>query len=171
MTWLIILLALALVVSPVMWLKPSPRQKRVAGLRNAVIKAGVEVKLEVPPLHDVKTSMPAYRWRYPQERPGPTFVLVRDSESGESLKPCHAGWRWRTEPLRPLPEAARERLFALLERLPQDALVLESNEQALTLWWYESQNTERFLGYRDDFLFLRDQLAGRPDRPRPRPRA
>ncbi|MBF8223677.1 preprotein translocase subunit YajC [Halomonas sp. 328] len=168
MSWVIILFVLALIVSPVMWLKPSPRQKRVAGLRDAVIKAGIEVKLETPPLHPAPKAMPAYRWRYPQERPGPTFVLVRDSEAGTSLKPCHAGWRWRTEPLRPLPEAAQERLFHLLERLPQDALVLESNEHALTLWWYESQGPERFLSYQDAFLGLRDGLAGRPDRPRAR---
>lgn len=167
MSWVIILFVLALIISPVMWLKPSPRQQRVARLRNEVIKAGIEVKLETPPLHPAPKAMPAYRWRYPQERPGPTFVLVRDSESGDSLKACHAGWRWRTEPLRPLPEAARACLFRLLERLPQDALVLESGEHALTLWWHESQGPERFLSYQEDFLLLRDGLAGRPDRPRP----
>jgi hypothetical protein len=165
MVWALILVVLLLMISPVMWLKPSPRQRRIAPLRNAALKAGVAVKLEKPPLHGINTAMPSYRWRYPQERPGPRFVLVRDSDASEALKPCMAGWRWRIEPLRPLPAAAREPLEALLMRLPQDALVIESSEPAITLWWWESQGAERFLTYVDDFRRLRDALAGRADRP------
>ncbi|PXX99732.1 preprotein translocase subunit YajC [Halomonas sp. LBP4] len=165
MTWLIILFVLMLVVSPVMWLRPSPRQRRVADLRSEAMKTGLSIKLEAPPLHDTRTAMPAYRWHYPQERPGPDFVLVRDSESADSLKPYAHGWRWRKEPLRPLPEALEERFRGLLSRLPRDALVIESNHRALTLWWWESQDFSRFATYLEDFTALRDGLAGRPDDP------
>ncbi|MFY0990726.1 preprotein translocase subunit YajC [Halomonas sp. C05BenzN] len=165
MAWLIILFVLMLVISPVMWLRPSPRQQRVARLRNEAMKTGLSVKLEIPPLHGVKTAMPAYRWHYPQERPGPDFVLVRDSQAADSLKPLAHGWRWRREPLRPLPEALEERFKGLLSRLPQDALVIESNRHALTLWWWESQDFPRFATYLGDFTALRDGLAGRPDVP------
>lgn len=165
MTWLFILLVLMLVISPVMWLKPSPRQRRIAALRNAAIKTGLSIKLEAPPLHGVKVAMPAYRWRYPQDRPGPDFVLVRDEQASAALRPFIHGWRWRREPLRPLPEALETRFKGLLERLPQDAMVVESNRHALTLWWWESQDFPRFSTYLEDFLALRDGLAGRPDRP------
>ncbi len=165
MTWLIILFVLMLVISPVMWLRPSPRQRRVAGLRSEAMKTGLSVKLETPPLHDTRTAMPAYRWHYPPGRPGPDFVLVRDSESGASLRPFAHGWRWRREPLRPLPEALETRFKGLLSRLPQDALVIESSRQALTLWWWESQDFARFSTYLEDFTALRDGLAGRPDVP------
>ncbi|MCG6659201.1 preprotein translocase subunit YajC [Halomonas campisalis] len=170
MVWLLILFVLLLMVSPVLWLKPSPRQRRIAPLRSAAIKAGVQVKLESPPLHGISTAMPGYRWSYPQDAPGPRFVLVRDSEASDALKAFIPGWRWRIEPLRPLPEAARKPLEALLIRLPQDALVIESREHGITLWWWESQGAERFLTYVDDFRQLRDALAGRADRhegPRP----
>lgn len=169
MTWLFILLILMLVVSPLMWLKPSPRQRRIATLRNAAMKTGLAVKLETPPLHGITTAMPAYRWSYPQERPGPDFVLVRDEHAAESLRPFVRGWRWRREPLRPLPEALEARLRGLLERLPLDALVIESDRHALTLWWWESQHFERFGTYVGDFQALRDGLAGRPDDAAPRP--
>ncbi|WP_163560149.1 preprotein translocase subunit YajC [Halomonas sp. NO4] len=165
MVWVVIAIALMLMVSPVLWLKPSPRQRRIVPLRKAAREAGVTVKLEKPPLHGETTAMPGYRWDYPVERPGPRFVLVRDSEASEALKPCLAGWRWRIEPLRPLPQAAQAPLEALLTRLPQDALVLESSEHGITLWWWESQNAERFGTYLDDFRRLRESLAGHPDRP------
>lgn len=163
MTWLFIMLVLLLVVSPVMWLKPSPRQRRVSALRTAAIKTGLTVKLENPPLHGIETAMPAYRWRYPQDRPGPDFVLVRDDHASAALKSFAHGWRWRREPLRPLPEALESRLKELLERLPQDAIVVESYRHALALWWWESQDFSRFSTYLEDFVSLRDGLAGRPD--------
>lgn len=165
MGWLVIVLVLMLMVSPVMWLKPSPRQQRIVPLRKAAREAGVTVKLERPPLHGEKAAMPGYRWDFPVERPGPRFVLVRDSEASEVLEPYLAGWRWRIEPLRPLPASAREPLEALLTRLPQDALVLESSEHGVTLWWWESQDAARFRTYLDDFRRLRDALTGQPDRP------
>ncbi len=165
MIWAMIIGVLLLMVAPVMWLKPSPRQRRIAPLRNAAAKAGVRVKLEPPPLHGIGTAMPGYRWPYPVESPGPRFLLVRDSDASDALKPFLAGWRWRIEPLRTLPDEAREPLEALLMRLPQDALVVESSEHGLTLWWWESQGAERFLTYVADFRRLRDALAGHADRP------
>lgn len=168
MEWLLIIVLMLLIISPVMWLRPTPRQKRLVRLRDVAIKAGVKVKLEKPPLHDVTTSMPCYRWTYPPQHPGPRFLLVRSAEASASLKEFRPGWRWRIEPLRPLPEAVDYRLGELLTRLPQDALVIESDRNALTLWWWESQGGERFASYLDDFGFLCQQLAGRPDQPAPR---
>jgi hypothetical protein len=90
-------------------------------------------------------------------------VLVRDTYGAETLKPLAHGWRWRQEPLRPLPFAVEERLKRLLSRLPLDTLVIESNRHALSLWWWESQDFTRFATYLDDIEALRDGFAGRPD--------
>lgn len=165
MSWLIILFVVALAVSPVMWLKPSPRQRRLAKLRNRATQAGVKVELAEPPLHAAGKQMPSYRWRYPQNLPGPHFVLVREEVASSVLKPFRHGWRWRTEPLRGLPDDAMQRLDSLLARLPQDAMVLESQRSALVLWWYESQAAERFASYLSDFEALRSELEGHPDEP------
>jgi len=165
MTWLIILFVLMLVISPVLWLKPSPRQRRVMRLRNTAREAGVVVKLQTPPFHEARGVMPAYRWVYPPQQPGPDFVLVRDAHAAEALAPFAHGWRWRVEPLRPLSAEALARLDSLLTRLPMDAQVLESRPAAMTLWWWESQDAARFATYVEDFTALRKDLAGRPDRP------
>lgn len=165
MEWLIIVFIMLFVIAPVMWLKPSPRQKRQQELRTQIAKQGVSIKLEKPPLHHFRGTMPAYRWHYPQEGPGPDFLLVRDSNASEALTPFHAGWRWRIAPLRPLPDAATAALKTLLERLPQDALVVQSTPYALTLWWWESQTAERFATYLPEFQQLREALRGRADQP------
>ncbi|MFI8749326.1 preprotein translocase subunit YajC [Vreelandella lionensis] len=169
MEWLIIVSILMFVIAPVMWLKPSPRQKRQMALRVSAAQHGVAVKVAKPPLHHFRGTMPAYRWHYPQQAPGPDFVLVRDSNASDALEPFHAGWRWRIAPLRPLPETARVHLQTLLERLPQDALVLESNAHALTLWWWESQTAERFITYLADIEPLKAALSGLSDRPPAKP--
>ncbi|HBS84699.1 MAG: preprotein translocase subunit YajC [Vreelandella alkaliphila] len=170
MEWLIIIFISLFVIAPVMWLKPSPRQKRHMALRlNAAKKHGVVIKMEKPPLHNFRGTMPAYRWYFSHHAPGPDFVLVRESNASEALELYHAGWRWRIAPLRPLPEMASATLKALLERLPQDALVVESNATALTLWWWESQTAERFAIYGEDFQTLRKALSGLSDRPAAKP--
>ncbi|RUR40953.1 preprotein translocase subunit YajC [Vreelandella populi] len=163
MEWLIIGFVLMFVMAPVMWLKPSPRQKRQGTLRARAADEGASVKLEKPPLHHFKGTMPAYRWYYPQEAPGPDFLLVRDSHASSALDTYCAGWRWRIAPLRPLPESAAQMLQELLERLPQDALVVESTPNGLTLWWWESQTAERFSVYAAAFNQLRSTLGGLAD--------
>ena len=135
MVWLLIIVIVGLVFAPAMWLRPSRSQQRMGRLRAAARKADVTVRLEKPPLHESGGPMAAYRWPYAQLHPGPDFVLVRDEVASPSLKPFREGWRWRIEPLRPLPDSARARLEDALEGLPEDAVVLESGAQALTLWW------------------------------------
>lgn len=169
MDWLIIVFILLFVITPVMWLKPNPRQKRQQTLRSHIAKQGVAIKMEKPPLHHFKGLMPAYRWRYPHDQQGPDFLLVRDSHASEALEPYYAGWRWRIAPLRPLPEAAIKPLKSLLERLPQDALVVQSTSHTLTLWWWESQTAERFTTYLPEFQQLRDALQGCADLPTKKP--
>jgi hypothetical protein len=169
MDWLIIGFIMLFVMSSVMWLKPNPRQKRQQALRSQISAQGVAIKMDKPPLHHFKGTMPAYRWRYPHEEPGPDFLLVRDSHASEALEPYYAGWRWRIAPLRPLPDAATASLNALLERLPQDALVVQSTPLTLTLWWWESQTAERFTTYLPEFQQLRDALCDCADRPTHKP--
>lgn len=165
MVWLIILIVVGLVFAPVMWLRPSPRQQRVSRLRDAAMRAGVRVRLGPSPLHGGGDRMPAYRWPYPAERPGPDFMLVRERRASEALKPFIEGWRWRKEPLKALPAPLHERFAAVLAELPEDAVAVESEAEALTLWWDESLAPEPFAPLVGALGELRDGLAGRPDRP------
>lgn len=165
MLWLIILGTVGLVFAPALWLRPSPRQQRVVRLRDLARESGVTVRIETSPLHDGSDSLPAYRWLYPVQRPGPDFLLVREALSSAALKPLRPGWRWRLEPLRPLPEAGLAQLEKLLAMLPDDVAVVESGAVALTLWWEESSSLDDFKALAAQAGSLRDALEGRPDRP------
>nr|WP_298372123.1 preprotein translocase subunit YajC [uncultured Halomonas sp.] len=145
--WLIILFTMLIILSPMMWLRPSRRDRRLGQLRQQARHLGITVKFGKPPLHAPPAGLVSYRWLYPQDRPGPYFVLVRETHASEVLKPFdekRKNWRWRIEPLRSFSGKARSCLKQVLEELPQDALVLESERRYLTLWWEESQSVEAF---------------------------
>ncbi|WP_442487290.1 preprotein translocase subunit YajC [Halomonas litopenaei] len=167
MLWLLILGVVGMVFAPAMWLRPTARERRQGSLRQVAIEAGASVKLETPPLHGEIDKMAAYRWVYPSQRPGPRFVLVRTERASEALKPFEYdnGWRWRIQPLEPLPSVINARLSRLLTQLPEDACVVESSNKALTLWWEESLEADAFGTLAAPATALRDVLQGRPDRP------
>ncbi|WP_136249132.1 preprotein translocase subunit YajC [Halomonas borealis] len=165
MIWLIIAVVVGLIFAPAMWLRPSPRQQRTMTLREVAKGEGVQVRLAASPRHQDDDKWPAYRWAYPPRRPGPDFMLLRDAEASDALKPFVEGWRWRKEPLHELPRGVREDFEALLARLPADTLAVESSAEALTLWWGESWEAQAFRPMAHGVGELRDGLAGRPDRP------
>ncbi|MDN6296529.1 MAG: preprotein translocase subunit YajC [Halomonas sp.] len=171
MEWLIIGFIVLMVISPVVWLKPSPRQQRHTQLRAMARHKGVEVLRQEVPLHLIKEKMPAYRLRYPGEHPGPDFVLVRDGFASAALVRYTEGWRFRVAPLRPLPEAAQRQLQELITLLPDDVLMVQSSEVALTLWWWESGTAEHFAPCVEAAALLRDTLSGYADRPGVQPLA
>ena len=123
--WLVTLFAMLAILSPVMWLRPSRRDRRLGELRQQARQKGVGVKFAKPPLHSPPPGLVSYRWSYSQSRPGAYFVLVREEHASEALKPLSAEcreWRWRIEPLRPLPASLAARLEEELARLPEDAV-------------------------------------------------
>ena len=157
--WLVTLLAMLAILSPVLMLRPSRRDQRLGVLRQHARQVGVGVKIAKSPLHDPPGGLISYRWRYSQAHPGPVFVLVRDSHASSALKPFDGAWRWRIEPLRPLSREAAAALETLVALLPDDALVLESERGALTLWWGESFGVEKFDQCNEAMAALRDTLA------------
>ncbi|GAA3906841.1 hypothetical protein GCM10022228_16330 [Halomonas cibimaris] len=165
MKWLIIVAAVMMAISPVMWLKPSPRQRQRDRLRELARQYDVKVERREAPLLLVKDDMPAYRLRYPGDRPGPDFTLVRDAVASQDLARYTDGWRFRIAPLRPLPRDAQQQLAEMVSALPDDVWVVESNQAALTLWWWESSTAEALSPALKAAAALRDTLCGHADHP------
>ena len=160
--WLVTLLALMAILSPMLWLRPSPRDKRLITLRRHASQAGIAVKLTEPPLYNPPGGLISYRYAYAPQCPGPHFLLVRDAYASAALKPAYNGWRWRIEPLRPLSDEAGRRLEEALEQLPGDVLVLESTRMALSFWWGESLSVEQFSQPTKALTALREALGRLP---------
>ncbi|MGO2131501.1 MAG: preprotein translocase subunit YajC [Halomonas sp.] len=163
MSWLVIAGVMAMLVAPLMWLKPSPRQKRLVALRGEARKLGIEVKMDVSPAHQAKGLVAVYRWPYPGSRPGPDFMLVSPDLASPALKVFSDGWCWRTEPLRPLPEPAQRLLSRLPAHLGDSVLAIGSSRSALTLWWDEALYAQQLPAFVEPLAELRDALEGCPD--------
>lgn len=167
MTWIVIVGVMTLLIAPLMWLKPTPRQKRLVALHAEARKLGIEVTMEASPAHMAKGMVAVYRWRYPAGCPGPDFMLVNPALASPALKPFADGWCWRTEPLRPLPDVAQP----LLSRLPEhlmahtrdSVLAIGSSRSALTLWWEEASDAQQLPALVEPLVELRDALQGCPD--------
>ncbi|GAB2784980.1 hypothetical protein GCM10027040_08870 [Halomonas shantousis] len=140
--FLIILFAMLVMLSPVLWLRPSRRESRLGTVRQEAKARGTEVRFENPPLANAPGGVVAYRWYYPQATPGAKFVAVRNAVASEQLETFTSGWRWRQAPLPPIDSRRRKAVAATLDDLPEDALLLESSSRSLTLWWGESLEPE-----------------------------
>ena len=58
MSWMLILFAIAIVLSPIMWFKQSPHQKNLAETRSAARSLGIQVNLHRrPDARDSETAL------------------------------------------------------------------------------------------------------------------
>ena len=130
-TYFIIALVIALVISPLFWLKSSPGQARAAAFRQRGARLGLRVRLVPAPDADVDDKRPSstlYQWLFPPqdaERLASEigqWVLLRGGRSGrESQWPS---WRWfRSE----APPGVRQHLNALLPVLPDNVYALQAD--------------------------------------------
>ncbi|WP_295801981.1 hypothetical protein [uncultured Microbulbifer sp.] len=136
-SWLplfMILLAVTLVIGPVMWLKPSSRDRRLASLRQSAASSGLKVQMVSLPASQGEGTAAVYfsQWRNPRRlQTGWGLELQRMSHE------MHFDdvWDWRKG--RQAPELAKKPLKELLERLPADATAILCNDSGLGVQWKE----------------------------------
>ena len=88
MTWLLILFGVAVVVSPLMWFRQSPRQKLITELRRAASSMGLQVSLHRrPDARDDETRLECVCYRLPwlDDSCRQNWVLQRYSNRGWDL--------------------------------------------------------------------------------------
>lgn len=132
---LIILFAVVLVVGPVMWLKPSTRDRRLAELRGNAAKAGLTVQMMPLPAALGEGTAAVYICRWEDRRRLQTgWVLERQRVEHEMH---FAGyWDWRNG--RTAPQAARDPLRKMLSALPADACAIIATDAGIGVQWRES---------------------------------
>ena len=95
MTWLVIIFAIAMVLSPLMWFKQSPRQKRISQLRSAAANLNLQISLHQRPEareSEDALSTVCYKIRCGQEPSHSDWVLHRFSQRGWTSD--WEGWQW-----------------------------------------------------------------------------
>ena len=133
MAYLLILLAVALVIGPVLWMKPSRGQARQARIRLKARALGLDVRLtELPQTHraavrreDVRQGVVYRRVVYdPRTVLELNHRLIRDADTWEA-----AG--------EPLPAALQRVLDQVREQLPADVVAIELGPQGPGIYWRE----------------------------------
>lgn len=132
---IIILFALALVVGPVMWLKPSARDRRLADLRGRAAKSGITVQMQALPAALGQGTAAVYYSRWQDKR---RLQLGWRLELQRVEHEMHFAGRWDWRNGRAAPKPAWEPLRKMLDQLPGDACAVVASEGGLGIQWRES---------------------------------
>ncbi|GIX29630.1 MAG: hypothetical protein KatS3mg124_0102 [Porticoccaceae bacterium] len=123
MKYLLILVGIAFALAPLVWIKATPGQERVARLRLAARRAGLAVQLvPAPEAPEGERRVEAVRYFLAYGEAPPSlgeWLLARDWPRGRPAP--WPGWRWLRGTATPL---ARARLEAVLAQLPADVYAL-----------------------------------------------
>ncbi|MBB5210576.1 hypothetical protein [Microbulbifer hydrolyticus] len=129
-----IIFAVVLVVGPVMWLKPSSRERKLADLRQRAAMSGLKVQMQSLPASQGTGNAAVYfsQWRNPRRlQTGWGLELQRMSHEMN----FDDVWDWRNG--REAPESAKLPLKELLSMLPADATAVYANDSGLGVQWRE----------------------------------
>jgi hypothetical protein len=140
MTWLLILFGLAVVVSPLMWFRQSPRQKLITDLRRRANSMGLQVSLHRRPdarEDETRLECICYRLTWLDDSCRQNWVLQRHSKRGwdsDNSVLRDNGWQWVVD------EAAPE-WGKLLEEsvtdLPLGVSAIIANKIGIGVIWNE----------------------------------
>ena len=141
MTYLLILLILALIISPLLWFRQSPRQKMITEMRRLASSRGLRVRLVHAPdarEGEGRLEYAGYTLLWvPDSSPSPfsrmeKWLLVRGTRRG-GHSPWE-NWQW-------LGHEANDRLQpvigAVLAALPTDVIAVEVNREGVAIVWQE----------------------------------
>ncbi|MEZ5560374.1 MAG: hypothetical protein R3E86_17755 [Pseudomonadales bacterium] len=155
MAWVIILIVLLVAFGPILWLRPSRRDRRLARMRQAAREAGLNVtmvrvpKLE-PELSERVTSggrvlepvieCAAYQQPLPRKlRLQPGWRLLR----GSNGLPAVPGWVFEVgrKPSDPVLRNTLDALASILARVPEDVIGVEVADLFVAVYWLEKPST------------------------------
>ncbi|MCK7597328.1 hypothetical protein M0G74_08595 [Microbulbifer sp. CAU 1566] len=148
----VIILAVALVIGPVMWLKPSSRDRKLAELRQGAASAGLKVQMQPLPASQGQGNAAVYfsQWRNPRRlQTGWGLELQRMSHEMH----FDGLWDWRKG--RQPPEAAMSPLKELVSLLPSDATAIFANDSGLGVQWRERSGDSGFKAIQEALASLR----------------
>ncbi len=143
--YLYIAIAILLVISPLVSLLPSPRQKQKMVFRQRAIALGMQVQL---------ASIPTARHNHAKENPlnGIAYRLPRNPQQLKELRnhttnvaakvsSTNNEWLWFNEKSRP-GEPMASQLLQCFQEMPSDVAAIELSRTASSIYWREKGTVE-----------------------------
>jgi len=155
LVWIIIAVIMIVAFGPLLWLMPTPRERRLATLRQQAYQQGMRVEMRRLPRQnvpaedrvspggrgrDLSRECAAYVHPLPRRlRMLPAWRLLR----GERGLPAVAGWVFEhgRKPQHPRLELALDAVADILQDLPEDVVALECEPQNVAGYWLEGPGT------------------------------
>ena len=140
MSWLLILFIIAVVISPLMWLKQSPHSKRMTELRGLANTLSIQVSLHRrPDAREDEKALEAVCYRMPwlQRDCDQSWVLQRFSQRGWDSH-CE-GWRWTHHQADPVWDSL---LGEIIPQMPSGVTGVIANRVGIGLIWDERGNAQ-----------------------------
>jgi hypothetical protein len=135
MVWLLIIFCLAVAVSPLMWMKSSPRQQQVMANRKKARSLTINVNIcKQADASDSEDRLDAifYCLDWQQDNLNESWVLHRRSNRG--WESCFDGWRWINQEA---DKAWLEVIGSIIDDLPSGVSAIVTNKQGIGVVWDE----------------------------------
>lgn len=134
---IVVIVAVALVVGPVMMMRPNPAQKNKENLRSLARVRGVHFSMRnIPQQADEQekpASVPVYFFPPEKSQLSPSWMLVRTNYEHEIN--LLGWWAWQGEPRATNAELAI--LEAQLQALPESVKAVSSGSGGICVYWGE----------------------------------
>lgn len=144
MSWsvvVLIILVFAMMVGPILMIRPSPRDRRIAELRAKASKLGLRVSMQSLQ----KANFAVYELPWGREEHtklvGVEWMLERQSYTHE----VHFAdwWQWQGEGRPPAPSLPL--LLARMQAMPEGVAAVEATRLGLRCYWSEAGGEQRLL--------------------------
>jgi hypothetical protein len=135
MVWLLIIFCLAVAVSPLLWMKSSPRQQQVMACRKKARSLNLNVTIcRQPDALDSEKRLDAVRYdmAWQADKSNQSWILHRRSNRGWDS--CFEGWRWLEAEADP---AWLKIIGTSLETLPLGVSAIVVSQRAIGVIWDE----------------------------------
>jgi hypothetical protein len=146
MVYLLIAFILAIILSPLMWFRQSPRQKLVTDMRKEAAAKGMRVKLSKPAdaregegrLEYVTYRLPWVTDSSPSIKPAmEKWLLIRDTRRGDPSP--WPPWQWLGQESN---EELNDVVGIIIKSLPKDVVALEVSKSGVLIFWQERGQLE-----------------------------
>lgn len=155
MNYLIIVVVMLLVLSPVFWMMPSPKEKRQMQLRQRAMSLGFQVKIcDLPQTHVAVVR------QEPAEQ-GVVYRLLWREKKRSADNFHHVILRHQADEDKPkLPEATSSLLLGTLALMPEQVVALEYASSGVALYWRERGGVEQVDQLHQQITTLQSDLLG-----------
>lgn len=155
MIWLLIIFCLAVALSPLMWMKATPRQQQVMATRAKARSLSINVNIcRQPDAKDSETRLDAILYWLPWQKDTVNQVWVLQRRTRRGWESSFDGWRWVNNQADP---SWQQIIELIIQNLPAGISAIVSNKEGIGMVWDERGDKELIHNLYQNLIKLRNK--------------